>query len=207
MGLSLFSVRDDIINLLLNTLLPIFVGIVFITFSNLDRIKSNISKLVLRFRKWDFRIMLSEARRKSCEEKRPKQTQSHPTSTRLLQVSLPRCSLSSNRRGNTWLPNGNTVHASNSIKIVIWGTSKRLVVSGIVSSKLSNDEARVGVEEHCDHHQDKPSVFLRKSNWIYGKGSCYFLQISTTLSVELNMNIFHQYHWLYMSSLHHNEPS
>lgn len=59
MGLSLFSVRDDIINLLLNTLLPIFVGIVFITFSNLDRIKSNISKLVLRFRDYDTTCILA----------------------------------------------------------------------------------------------------------------------------------------------------
>lgn len=44
MGLSLFSQRDDIINLILNTVLPILVGVVLLSFANLDRIKSKISK-------------------------------------------------------------------------------------------------------------------------------------------------------------------
>lgn len=45
MGLSLFSDKDDFINLILNTILPILVGVVLLTFSNLERIKSKISKL------------------------------------------------------------------------------------------------------------------------------------------------------------------
>ena len=44
MGLQLFSTRDDLINLVLNAALPILVGLLFLTYVNLDRQKEELSK-------------------------------------------------------------------------------------------------------------------------------------------------------------------